>query len=105
MSKAEERAVEAYPLIDGEMSKTQNANAGRMYARNIFKKGYEQAEKDLTDQARKAVEIAREEIIEKAWKFVKEHFFFEEDSKWMLEGEITKKDKAINDLKQAMKDE
>lgn len=47
MSKAEERALEAYPFIDGEMSKTQNANAGRMYARNIFKKGYKQAEKDL----------------------------------------------------------
>ena len=59
------------------------------------------------DQARRAVEIAREEMIEKACKFVKEHFFFEEDSEWMLEGEreLTKKDKAIHDLKQAMKDE
>ena len=48
MSKrSKEAAFKAYPFIDGEMSKTQNANAGRMYARNIFKKGYEQAEKDL----------------------------------------------------------
>lgn len=51
MSKrSEEAAFKAYPFIDGEMSKTQNANAGRMYARNIFKKGYEQAEKDFLEQ-------------------------------------------------------
>lgn len=51
MSKrSEEAAFKAYPFIDGEMSKTQKANAGRMYARNIFKKGYEQAEKDFFEQ-------------------------------------------------------
>ena len=51
MSKrSEEAAFKAYPFIDGEMSKTQNANAGRMYARNIFKKAYEQAEKEFLEQ-------------------------------------------------------
>ena len=44
MSKAEERALEAYP-----------GNAEEYYeiaiARNFFKKGYEQAEKDMMEQA------------------------------------------------------
>lgn len=84
MSKrSEEAAFKAYPLIDGEMSKTQNANAGRMYARNIFKKGYEQAEKDFLEQedGKDYVKVDREVLFE-ICDAILHHYDPESDTEW-----------------------
>jgi hypothetical protein len=84
MSKrSEEAAFKAYPLIDGEMSKTQNANAGRMYARNIFKKGYEQAEKDFLEQedGKDYVKVDREVLFE-ICDAILNHYAPESDTEW-----------------------
>ena len=52
------------------------------------------------DQARKAVEIAKEEMIKKICDFVTEKLFFKDN---MLYTNI--KSKIVEDIKQAMKDE
>ena len=52
------------------------------------------------DQARKAVEIAREETYDKIWHWLAEHI-----NDYVLEGKGRNIDLMFDDIKQAMKDE
>ena len=52
------------------------------------------------DQARRAVEIAREEMIEKVCNFVTEKLFFNDNTLY-----TNIKSKIVEDIKQAIKDE
>ena len=103
MSKAEEIAKQLYadwvstsnPELDGQ----EQSNV--RIQRQAFLKGYHQAEKDLTGQAREAVETAREETLQE----VKEKLLI------MLNTSIDNKhffeqlDDYIEELKEAIKDE
>lgn len=59
------------------------------------------------DQARKAVEIAREEMIEKFedWLFDSTHNYYDGEDEFAIFSVTKKQENIINDFKQAMKDE